>query len=93
MSAPPAPPPPRQHVCQPVTCPPFLFPSSFLSKRWDTCREVPVIEDEHTPWKLIKLLKFISLCLVFIIVFGTALCSKVSWLAFGPGPEPPAPVV
>ncbi|XP_067468545.1 chitin synthase chs-2-like [Thunnus thynnus] len=47
---------------------------------WDTCREVPVIEDEHTPWKLIKLLKLISLCVVAVLVFGLALCSKTSFL-------------
>ncbi|XP_051245639.1 chitin synthase chs-1-like [Dicentrarchus labrax] len=47
---------------------------------WDTCREVPVIEDEQTPWKMIKLLRSISLCIVAVIVFGLALCSKTSFL-------------
>ncbi|XP_029299583.1 chitin synthase chs-1-like [Cottoperca gobio] len=47
---------------------------------WDTCREVPFIEDEQTPWKMIKLLKFISLCVVAVAVFGLALCSKTSFL-------------
>lgn len=57
-----------------------LFWSSlclFSGRAWDTCREVPVIEDEQTPWKMIKLLKIISLFLVAVIVFGLALCSKV----------------
>ncbi|XP_040909387.1 chitin synthase chs-1-like [Toxotes jaculatrix] len=47
---------------------------------WDTCREVPVIEDEQTPWKLIKLLKIISLFVVAVIVFGFAICSKTAFL-------------
>ncbi|XP_060915616.1 chitin synthase chs-2-like [Labrus mixtus] len=47
---------------------------------WDTCREVPVIEDEQTPWKMIKLLKIITLIVIAIIVFGLALCSKASFL-------------
>ncbi|XP_035476930.2 chitin synthase chs-1-like [Scophthalmus maximus] len=51
-----------------------------IAKAWDTCREVPVIEDEQTPWKMIKLLKIISLFLVAVIVFGLALCSKASFL-------------
>uniref|UniRef100_UPI0037E97134 chitin synthase chs-2-like n=1 Tax=Semicossyphus pulcher TaxID=241346 RepID=UPI0037E97134 len=52
-----------------------------LPKRpWDTCREVPVIEDEQTPWKMIKLLKIITLFFVAVIVFGLALCSKASFL-------------
>ncbi|KAM4725670.1 chitin synthase chs-2-like [Anableps anableps] len=51
-----------------------------LKRPWDTCREVPVIEDEHTPWKLLKLLKIITLFAVAIIVFGLAICSKVSFL-------------
>ncbi|XP_054462584.1 chitin synthase chs-2-like [Anoplopoma fimbria] len=50
------------------------------SRPWDTCREVPIIEDEHTPWKMIKLLKIISLCVVAVFVFGLALCSKASFL-------------
>ncbi|XP_062266228.1 chitin synthase chs-2-like [Platichthys flesus] len=50
------------------------------NRAWDTCREVPVIEDEHTPWKLIKLLKVIVLLLVALLVFGLALCSKTSFL-------------
>uniref|UniRef100_A0A672FU87 chitin synthase n=1 Tax=Salarias fasciatus TaxID=181472 RepID=A0A672FU87_SALFA len=41
---------------------------------------VPVIEDEQTPWKLLKLLKFISLIVVAVFVFGLALCSKTSFL-------------
>ncbi|XP_073339235.1 chitin synthase chs-1-like [Pagrus major] len=53
---------------------------SFPKRTWDTCREVPVIEDEQTPWKMIKLLKFITLCVVAVIVFGLALCSKTSFL-------------
>ncbi|XP_074543356.1 chitin synthase chs-2-like [Halichoeres trimaculatus] len=52
-----------------------------LPKRpWDTCREVPVIEDEQTPWKMIKLLRIISLALTALIVFGLAICSKTSFL-------------
>ncbi|XP_044028475.1 chitin synthase chs-1-like [Siniperca chuatsi] len=52
-----------------------------LPKRpWDSCREVPVIEDEQTPWKMIKLLKIVSLSVVAVIVFGLALCSKTSFL-------------
>ncbi|XP_032435842.1 chitin synthase chs-2-like [Xiphophorus hellerii] len=51
-----------------------------LKRPWDTCREVPVIEDENTPWKLIKLLKIIALFAVAIIVFGLAICSKASFL-------------
>ncbi|XP_053719412.1 chitin synthase chs-2-like [Synchiropus splendidus] len=55
--------------------------SKELPKRpWDTCREVPIIEDEQTPWKLIKLLKTISMCVVGLLVFGLALCSKTSFL-------------
>lgn len=54
-----------------------FFSFSFPRRPWDTCREVPVIEDEQTPWKLIKLLKFITLFVVAVIVFGLALCSKV----------------
>ncbi|XP_069372206.1 chitin synthase chs-2-like isoform X2 [Paralichthys olivaceus] len=51
-----------------------------LNRSWDACREVPIIDDEHTPWKLIKLLKIIVLLLVALIVFGLALCSKTSFL-------------
>ncbi|KAL6100193.1 uncharacterized protein ACO6RY_01854 [Pungitius sinensis] len=47
---------------------------------WDTAREVPDIEDQQTPWKMIKLVKIISLCVVAVLVFGLALCSKVSFL-------------
>ncbi|XP_070778288.1 chitin synthase chs-2-like [Enoplosus armatus] len=47
---------------------------------WDTCEEVPVIADEQTPWKMIKLLKIITLYLVAVIVFGLAFCSKTSFL-------------
>ncbi|XP_030597626.1 chitin synthase chs-2-like [Archocentrus centrarchus] len=47
---------------------------------WDTCQEVPITEDEQTPWKMIKLLKFISFIAVAIFVFGLALCSKTSFL-------------
>ncbi|XP_043993752.1 chitin synthase chs-2-like [Gambusia affinis] len=54
--------------------------STELKRPWDTCREVPVIEDEHTPWKLLKLLKIIALFAVAIIVFGLAICSKASFL-------------
>ncbi|KAK2920718.1 chitin synthase chs-1-like [Channa argus] len=54
---------------------------SRLPKRlWDTCQEVPVIEDAQTPWKLIKLLRTIALCVVAVVVFGLALCSKTSFL-------------
>ncbi|XP_030002395.1 chitin synthase chs-2-like [Sphaeramia orbicularis] len=49
-------------------------------RSWDTCREVPMIQDEHTPWKMIKLLRFIALIVVALIVFGLALCSKSSFL-------------
>ncbi|XP_056254592.1 chitin synthase chs-1-like [Seriola aureovittata] len=52
----------------------------ILKRPWDTCREVPIIEDEQTPWKLIKLLKIICLFLVALIVFGLAVCSKTSFL-------------
>ncbi|XP_075305454.1 chitin synthase chs-2-like [Odontesthes bonariensis] len=51
-----------------------------LKRPWDTCREVPVIEDERTPWKMIKLLRILTLFVVAIIVFGLALCSKTSFL-------------
>ncbi|XP_014832382.1 PREDICTED: uncharacterized protein LOC106910297 [Poecilia mexicana] len=51
-----------------------------LKRPWDTCREVPVIQDEHTPWKLLKLLKTITLFAVALIVFGLAICSKASFL-------------
>ncbi|XP_063754476.1 chitin synthase chs-1-like [Eleginops maclovinus] len=47
---------------------------------WDTAREVPDIEDIQTPWKMIKILKFITLCVVALSVFGLALCSKASFL-------------
>ncbi|KAM8841069.1 chitin synthase chs-1-like [Spinachia spinachia] len=47
---------------------------------WDAAREVPDIEDQQTPWKMIKLLKIVALCVVAVIVFGSALCSKVSFL-------------
>uniref|UniRef100_A0A8C5ETN5 chitin synthase n=1 Tax=Gouania willdenowi TaxID=441366 RepID=A0A8C5ETN5_GOUWI len=50
------------------------------NRPWDIAREFPNIEDEHTPWKLLKLLKFISLSIVAIFVFGLALCSKTSFL-------------
>ncbi|XP_035848946.1 uncharacterized protein LOC118493404 [Sander lucioperca] len=53
---------------------------SLPKRPWDTCREVPVIEDEQTPWKMIKLLKIITLCVVALIVFGLAVCSKTSFL-------------
>nr|XP_040045278.1 chitin synthase chs-2-like [Gasterosteus aculeatus aculeatus] len=52
-----------------------------LPKRsWDACREVPPLEDERTPWKMLKLLKVLSLCVVAVLVFGLALCSKTSFL-------------
>ncbi|XP_070778289.1 chitin synthase chs-1-like [Enoplosus armatus] len=53
---------------------------SLPKRLWDSCREVPIIEDEQTPWKMIKLLKTISLSVVAVIVFGLALCSKTSFL-------------
>ncbi|KAG8004850.1 hypothetical protein GBF38_010658, partial [Nibea albiflora] len=53
---------------------------SSSRRPWDTCREVPVIQDEVTPWKMVKLLKSISVCLIAVIVFGLALCSKTSFL-------------
>ncbi|XP_034748681.1 chitin synthase chs-1-like [Etheostoma cragini] len=53
---------------------------SLPKRPWDTCREVPIIEDEQTPWKMIKLLKIITLCVVALIVFGLAVCSKTSFL-------------
>ncbi|XP_070840858.1 chitin synthase chs-2-like [Chaetodon trifascialis] len=53
---------------------------SLPKRLWDTCREVPIIEDELTPWKMIKLLKIITLFVVAVIVFGLALCSKTSFL-------------
>ncbi|XP_014845244.1 PREDICTED: uncharacterized protein LOC106919422 [Poecilia mexicana] len=53
-----------------------------LKRPWDTCREVPVIEDEHTPWKLLKLLKTITLFAVALTVFGLAICSKVLFFEF-----------
>ncbi|MEQ2178609.1 hypothetical protein GOODEAATRI_015850 [Goodea atripinnis] len=53
-----------------------------LKRPWDTCREVPLIEEVHTPWKLIKLLKIITLFAVAIIVFGLAICSKVLFFEF-----------
>ncbi|KAK7899320.1 hypothetical protein WMY93_020173 [Mugilogobius chulae] len=49
-------------------------------RQWDSFQELPVIEDEQTPWKLIKLVRFISLCFVALLVFGLALCSKTSFL-------------
>ncbi|XP_072304339.1 chitin synthase chs-2-like [Eucyclogobius newberryi] len=52
----------------------------FPKRPWDTAREMPIIEDENTPWKLIKLLRFVTLCAVAFIVFGLALCSKTSFL-------------
>ncbi|KAL6100196.1 uncharacterized protein ACO6RY_01857 [Pungitius sinensis] len=52
-----------------------------LPKRpWDTCRQVPPLGDERTPWKMLKLLKVLSLCVVAVLVFGLALCSKTSFL-------------
>ncbi|KAK5620643.1 hypothetical protein CRENBAI_021180 [Crenichthys baileyi] len=53
-----------------------------LKRPWDTFREVPVIEDKHTSWKLIKLLNIISLFAVAIIIFGLAVCSKVLFFEF-----------
>ncbi|XP_060948473.1 chitin synthase chs-2-like [Limanda limanda] len=50
------------------------------NRSWDTCREVLPIEDEQTPWKLIKILRVIVLWAVALIVFGLALCSKTSFL-------------
>ncbi|KAM6974307.1 uncharacterized protein LKV04_015945 [Tautogolabrus adspersus] len=63
-----------------VTAEQLLCQCPWLLRPWDTCREVPVIEDEQTPWKMIKLLRVITLCLVALIVFGLALCSKTSFL-------------
>uniref|UniRef100_A0AAV2K3M9 chitin synthase n=1 Tax=Knipowitschia caucasica TaxID=637954 RepID=A0AAV2K3M9_KNICA len=52
-----------------------------LPKRlWDTFQELPVIEDEQTPWKLIKLVRFIVLCVVALLVFGLSLCSKTAFM-------------
>uniref|UniRef100_A0A3B4BHV9 chitin synthase n=1 Tax=Periophthalmus magnuspinnatus TaxID=409849 RepID=A0A3B4BHV9_9GOBI len=47
----------------------------FFRRLWDTFQEIPIIEDEQTPWKLIKLVRFISMCVVALVVFGLALCS------------------
>uniref|UniRef100_A0A8C6U1U2 chitin synthase n=1 Tax=Neogobius melanostomus TaxID=47308 RepID=A0A8C6U1U2_9GOBI len=52
----------------------------FPKRPWDTAREMPIIADENTPWKMIKLLRFITLCTVGLIVFGLALCSKTAFL-------------
>ncbi|XP_041867371.1 uncharacterized protein LOC121656446, partial [Melanotaenia boesemani] len=52
----------------------------MLKKPWDTAREVPIIEDAQTPWKIIKILRTISVSAVAITVFGLALCSKTSFL-------------
>ncbi|KAA8578480.1 hypothetical protein FQN60_007050 [Etheostoma spectabile] len=51
-----------------------------IKKPWDTCRETPIIKDEQTPWKIIKLLKIASLAIVAVFVFGLALCSKTTFL-------------
>ncbi|KAM6903784.1 chitin synthase chs-1-like [Lycodopsis pacificus] len=53
---------------------------SLPKRPWDSCQEVPAIKDERTPWKMFKLLKIISLCVVAVSVFGFALCSKASFL-------------
>ncbi|KAM8841070.1 chitin synthase chs-2-like [Spinachia spinachia] len=53
---------------------------NVLKRPWDTCREVPSLDDEQTPWKMLKLLKVLCLCVVAVAVFGLALCSKTSFL-------------
>ncbi|XP_033182151.1 chitin synthase chs-2-like [Anabas testudineus] len=56
------------------------FERQTPKRPWDTSQEVPPIEDEKTPWKLIKLLKILTFCAVAVLVFGLALCSKASFL-------------
>ncbi|KAM9823995.1 chitin synthase chs-2-like [Neosynchiropus ocellatus] len=55
-------------------------PLSLPKRPWDIGRIVPVIKDEQTPWKLIRLLRVISLSVVGLLVFGLVLCSKTSFL-------------
>ncbi|KAM9385866.1 uncharacterized protein KZ484_007448 [Pholidichthys leucotaenia] len=43
---------------------------------WDTFQQVPIIQDEQTPWKLFRALKIISMIVTAIFIFGLALCSK-----------------
>ncbi|KAM9385868.1 chitin synthase chs-1-like [Pholidichthys leucotaenia] len=47
---------------------------------WDTFQQVPIIQDEQTPWKLFRALKIISMIVTAIFIFGLALCSKTSFL-------------
>ncbi|XP_055013579.1 uncharacterized protein LOC129410149 [Boleophthalmus pectinirostris] len=47
---------------------------------WDTFQEIPTIKDEQTPWKFIQLVRVFSMCVVAVVVFGLALCSKTSFL-------------
>ena len=46
-------------------------------KRWDVCRDVPPVEAQKTPWKLVKVLRLLSIALVAVLVFGLAVGSKV----------------
>lgn len=52
---------------------------SLFRRPWHTSQEVPLVDDEQTPWKLIKLLKSLTLCVTAILVFGFAICSKVCY--------------
>ncbi|XP_051580950.1 chitin synthase chs-1-like [Myxocyprinus asiaticus] len=47
---------------------------------WDTCREVPIIEDEQKPKKLGTCLKWFSCVIVGLLVFVLTLLSKTSFL-------------
>ncbi|KAM6959199.1 chitin synthase chs-2-like [Aplochiton taeniatus] len=51
-----------------------------LKRSWNVCKEVPIIQDEQTSWKLLKLLKFFSLLAVSLLVFSLAICSKTTFL-------------
>ncbi|XP_046875154.1 chitin synthase chs-1-like isoform X1 [Hypomesus transpacificus] len=51
-----------------------------LRKRWDVCRDVPPVEAQKTPWKLVKVLRLLSIALVAVLVFGLAVGSKSFFL-------------
>jgi hypothetical protein len=55
---------------------PSLFSLPFR-RSWDVGKDVPVIQDEQTSRKLVKLLQWLSFFIVALLVFALAIFSKV----------------
>ncbi|XP_029023432.3 chitin synthase chs-2-like [Betta splendens] len=57
-----------------------MMEDGTIIRLWDDSGEVRPTEDEQTPWKVLKVLKDVVVCVVAVLVFGLATCSKASFL-------------